>query len=115
MVQLGVIAPRFAILDETDSGLDIDALRTVGEGINRIMRAPDKAVLLNTHYERLLEIVAPDFVHVLPATVIILVLALPLLNVLPNEQTSLTDKGFAVFDAGDAVGIFDGPGTDITP
>src|SRR3546814_17263109 len=56
MVQLGVIAPRFAILDETDSGLDIDALRTVGEGINRIMRAPDKAVLLITHYERLLEI-----------------------------------------------------------
>src|SRR3546814_12781483 len=65
MVQLGVIAPRFAILDETDSGLDIDALRTVGEGINRIMRAPDQAVLLITHYERLLEIVAPDFVHVL--------------------------------------------------
>ena len=65
MVQLGIIAPRFAILDETDSGLDIDALRTVGEGINRIMRAPDKAVMLITHYERLLEIVAPDFVHVL--------------------------------------------------
>ncbi|HVI99688.1 MAG TPA: Fe-S cluster assembly ATPase SufC [Sphingomonas sp.] len=65
MVQMGIIAPRFAILDETDSGLDIDALRTVGEGINRIMRAPDKAVLLITHYERLLEIVAPDFVHVL--------------------------------------------------
>src|SRR3546814_341712 len=65
MGQLCVIAPRFAILDETDSGLDIDALRTVGEGINRIMRAPDKAVLLITHYERLLEIVAPDFVHVL--------------------------------------------------
>jgi Fe-S cluster assembly ATP-binding protein len=65
MVQMGIIAPKFAILDETDSGLDIDALRTVGEGINRIMRAPDKAVLLITHYERLLEIVAPDFVHVL--------------------------------------------------
>ncbi|RIA45739.1 Fe-S cluster assembly ATP-binding protein [Hephaestia caeni] len=65
MVQMGIIAPRFAILDETDSGLDIDALKAVGEGINRIMRAPDKAVLLITHYERLLEIVAPDFVHVL--------------------------------------------------
>ncbi|HEU4959970.1 MAG TPA: Fe-S cluster assembly ATPase SufC [Sphingomonas sp.] len=65
MVQMGIIAPKFAILDETDSGLDIDALRTVGEGINRIMRAPDKAVLLITHYERLLEIVAPDYVHVL--------------------------------------------------
>jgi len=53
------------ILDETDSGLDIDALRIVGAGINRIMRGPDKAVLLITHYQRLLEIVEPDFVHVL--------------------------------------------------
>jgi Fe-S cluster assembly ATP-binding protein len=65
MVQMGIMDPKFAILDETDSGLDIDALRTVGEGINRIMRAPDKAVLLITHYERLLEYVRPDFVHVL--------------------------------------------------
>jgi Fe-S cluster assembly ATP-binding protein len=65
MVQMGIIAPKFAILDETDSGLDIDALRAVGEGINRIMRAPDKAVLLITHYERLLEVVKPDRVHVL--------------------------------------------------
>jgi Fe-S cluster assembly ATP-binding protein len=67
MVQMGIIDPRLAILDETDSGLDIDALRVVGEGINRIMRKPDKAVLLITHYERLLEIVQPDFVHVLAA------------------------------------------------
>jgi Fe-S cluster assembly ATP-binding protein len=65
MVQMGILAPKFAILDETDSGLDIDALRIVGEGINRIMRAPDKGVLLITHYERLLEIVRPDRVHVL--------------------------------------------------
>ena len=65
MVQMGVIAPRLAILDETDSGLDIDALRIVGDGINRIMRAPDKAVLLITHYQRLLDYVKPDFVHVL--------------------------------------------------
>ena len=65
MVQMGIMRPRFAVLDETDSGLDIDALRTVGAGINRIMRAPDKAVLLITHYERLLEYVRPDFVHVL--------------------------------------------------
>ena len=65
MVQLGIIDPRLAILDETDSGLDIDALRIVGAGINRIMRGPDKAVLLITHYQRLLEIVEPDFVHVL--------------------------------------------------
>jgi Fe-S cluster assembly ATP-binding protein len=65
MVQMGIIGPRLAILDETDSGLDIDALKAVGDGINRIMRAPDKAVLLITHYQRLLDYVRPDFVHVL--------------------------------------------------
>ena len=65
MVQMGIVNPKFAILDETDSGLDIDALRVVGDGINRIMRAPDKAVLLITHYQRLLDYVEPDFVHVL--------------------------------------------------
>jgi Fe-S cluster assembly ATP-binding protein len=54
-----------AVLDETDSGLDIDALRIVGEGINSTMRAPDKAVLLITHYQRLLDYVKPDYVHVL--------------------------------------------------
>ena len=65
MVQMGIMNPRFAVLDETDSGLDIDALRTVGRGINRIMRAPDKGVLLITHYQRLLDYVEPDKVHVL--------------------------------------------------
>jgi Fe-S cluster assembly ATP-binding protein len=65
MVQMGIIDPALAILDETDSGLDIDALRVVGDGINRIMRKPDKAVLLITHYQRLLDYVRPDFVHVL--------------------------------------------------
>jgi Fe-S cluster assembly ATP-binding protein len=65
MVQMGIIDPRLAVLDETDSGLDIDALRVVGDGINRIMRRPDKAVLLITHYQRLLDLVEPDFVHVL--------------------------------------------------
>ncbi|GGB18534.1 ABC transporter ATP-binding protein [Sphingomonas metalli] len=65
MVQMGIVDPKFAILDETDSGLDIDALRIVGDGINRIMRKPDKAVLLITHYQRLLDYVKPDFVHVL--------------------------------------------------
>jgi Fe-S cluster assembly ATP-binding protein len=67
MVQMALIDPRLAVLDETDSGLDIDALRVVGDGINRIMRSPDKAVLLITHYQRLLDIVEPDFVHVLAA------------------------------------------------
>ena len=65
MVQMGIMDPKFAILDETDSGLDIDALKAVGEGINRIMRAPDKGVLLITHYQRLLDYVEPDRVHVL--------------------------------------------------
>ena len=65
MVQMGIIDPALAVLDETDSGLDIDALRIVGDGINRIMRKPDKAVLLITHYQRLLDYVRPDFVHVL--------------------------------------------------
>ena len=65
MVQMGILDPKLAILDETDSGLDIDALRVCGEGINAIMRRPDKAVLLITHYQRLLDYVEPDFVHVL--------------------------------------------------
>jgi Fe-S cluster assembly ATP-binding protein len=65
MVQMGILDPAFAVLDETDSGLDIDALRVVGDGINAIMRRPDKAVLLITHYQRLLDYVKPDKVHVL--------------------------------------------------
>ena len=67
MVQMGILDPTLAILDETDSGLDIDALRVVGDGINAIMRRPDKAVLLITHYQRLLDYVRPDFVHILSA------------------------------------------------
>jgi Fe-S cluster assembly ATP-binding protein len=65
MVQMGILSPSFAVLDETDSGLDIDALRIVGEGINAIMRAPDKGVLLITHYQRLLDVVKPDRVSIL--------------------------------------------------
>ena len=67
MVQMGIMNPKFAILDETDSGLDIDALRSVGAGINAIMRRADKGVLLITHYQRLLDYVKPDRVHVLNA------------------------------------------------
>ena len=65
MVQMGILDPAFAVLDETDSGLDIDALRIVGAGINAIMRHPDKAVLLITHYQRLLDVVKPDKVSIL--------------------------------------------------
>ncbi|MEN7537355.1 Fe-S cluster assembly ATPase SufC [Aurantiacibacter flavus] len=67
MVQMGILDPKLAVLDETDSGLDIDALKVVGEGINAIMRRPDKAVLLITHYQRLLDYVKPDYVHILAA------------------------------------------------
>ncbi len=67
MVQMGILDPAFAVLDETDSGLDIDALRVVGEGINAIMRSPEKGVLLITHYQRLLDYVKPDKVSVLAA------------------------------------------------
>ncbi|QKG70867.1 Fe-S cluster assembly ATPase SufC [Erythrobacter mangrovi] len=65
MVQMGILDPKLAVLDETDSGLDIDALRIVGEGINAIMRDPAKGVLLITHYQRLLDVVKPDRVSVL--------------------------------------------------
>ena len=64
--QMAVLEPRLAILDEIDSGLDIDALRVVAEGVNALRR-PDRAVLLVTHYKRLLEYVEPDVVHVMAA------------------------------------------------
>jgi Fe-S cluster assembly ATP-binding protein len=64
ILQMAVLAPRLAILDETDSGLDIDALKAVAAGINA-MRSPERAMILVTHYQRLLEYVAPDFVHVM--------------------------------------------------
>ena len=62
--QMAMLSPRLLILDETDSGLDIDALRIVSEGVNA-MRAPDRAMLVITHYQRLLDYVKPDRVHVL--------------------------------------------------
>jgi Fe-S cluster assembly ATP-binding protein len=64
--QMAVLEPRLAILDETDSGLDIDALRTVSVGVNAL-RSPDRAMIVVTHYQRLLEYIVPDFVHVLAA------------------------------------------------
>jgi Fe-S cluster assembly ATP-binding protein len=62
--QMAVLEPALAILDETDSGLDIDALRIVAEGVNRL-RGPDRAMIVVTHYQRLLNYIVPDFVHVL--------------------------------------------------
>jgi len=64
ILQMALLEPRLAILDETDSGLDIDALRIVAEGVNAL-RSPDRAIILVTHYQRLLDYVEPDVVHVL--------------------------------------------------
>jgi Fe-S cluster assembly ATP-binding protein len=64
ILQMAVLQPKLAVLDETDSGLDIDALRIVAEGVNKL-RGADKAIILVTHYQRLLNYIEPDFVHVL--------------------------------------------------
>jgi Fe-S cluster assembly ATP-binding protein len=64
ILQMAVLSPRLALLDETDSGLDIDALRIVAEGVNKL-RTKENAVILVTHYQRLLDYIKPDFVHVL--------------------------------------------------
>ena len=64
IVQMAVLEPKLAILDETDSGLDIDALKIVAKGVNA-MRSPDRSIIVVTHYQRLLNYIVPDFVHVL--------------------------------------------------
>jgi Fe-S cluster assembly ATP-binding protein len=64
ILQMAMLEPSLAILDETDSGLDIDALKAVAQGVNTL-RAPDRAIVLVTHYQRLLDYIEPDFVHVL--------------------------------------------------
>ncbi len=64
VLQMALLEPKLAILDETDSGLDIDALRVVADGVNR-MRSPDRALVVITHYQRLLDYIVPDYVHVL--------------------------------------------------
>src|ERR671913_391432 len=64
ILQMAVLEPRLAVLDETDSGLDIDALRVVADGVNKL-RSPENAIVLVTHYQRLLNYIVPDFVHVL--------------------------------------------------
>src|SRR5690554_1599748 len=64
VLQMSLLEPRLAILDETDSGLDIDALKVVADGVNRL-RSPDRALIVITHYQRLLDYIVPDHVHVL--------------------------------------------------
>ena len=63
-MQLDLLKPKFAIMDETDSGLDVDALRVVSEGINRFQEETNGGILMITHYKRILNYVKPDFVHV---------------------------------------------------
>jgi len=67
VLQLELLKPRFAILDETDSGLDVDALRVVSEGVNRVRASGEVGTLLITHYTRILRYITPDFVHVMSA------------------------------------------------
>jgi Fe-S cluster assembly ATP-binding protein len=67
ILQMELLKPRFAVLDETDSGLDVDALKIVSEGVNRVKAAGDMGVLLITHYTRILKYIKPDFVHVFVA------------------------------------------------
>jgi Fe-S cluster assembly ATP-binding protein len=64
ILQMAMLEPKFALMDETDSGLDIDALRIVADGVNA-MRGPNLGVLLITHYQRLLDYIIPDYVHVM--------------------------------------------------
>lgn len=64
ILQMALFEPKLAVLDETDSGLDIDALRTVSEGVNAV-RSPERSIILVTHYQRLLDYIEPDYVHVL--------------------------------------------------
>jgi len=64
ILQMAILEPRLAVLDETDSGLDIDALRVVAHGVNELL-TPDNAVVLVTHYQRLLNYIVPDYVHVM--------------------------------------------------
>ncbi|MDD4933642.1 MAG: Fe-S cluster assembly ATPase SufC [Methylacidiphilaceae bacterium] len=66
ILQMAILRPRYAVLDETDSGLDIDALKVVAAGVNRL-RGPEAGFLIITHYQRLLDYIAPDFVHVMVA------------------------------------------------
>ena len=87
IVQMAVLEPKLAILDETDSGLDIDALKIVAKGVNA-MRSPDRSIIVVTHYQRLLNYIVPDFVHVLVEGRIVK-------SGGPELALELEDKGYA--------------------
>src|SRR5579863_6813471 len=96
ILQMAVLEPKIAILDETDSGLDIDALRIVAQGVNS-MRSPERAVLVVTHYQRLLHYIVPDFVHVLVDGRIAK-------SGGPELALDLEDKGYGAFETGAGAG-----------
>jgi len=91
ILQMAVLEPKLAILDETDSGLDIDALKIVAQGVNA-MRSPDRAILVVTHYQRLLNYIVPDRVHVLVDGRIVR-------SGGPELALQLEDKGYAALEA----------------
>jgi Fe-S cluster assembly ATP-binding protein len=98
--QMAVLEPKLAILDETDSGLDIDALRLVAEGVNRL-RSKDRAMIVVTHYQRLLEHIVPDYVHVLADGKIVASGGADLALKLEAQGYAWLDKGgIAVLSAG---------------
>jgi Fe-S cluster assembly ATP-binding protein len=94
ILQMSLLEPKLAILDETDSGLDIDALKAVANGIN-VLRHPDRAILLITHYQRLLDYIVPDFVHVLSQGKIVK-------SGDKSLALELEEKGYAWLNEGDA-------------
>ncbi len=91
ILQMAVLEPKLAILDETDSGLDIDALRIVADGVNS-MRSPERAILVVTHYQRLLDYIVPDKVHVLVDGRIVR-------SGGPELARELEDKGYGAYGA----------------
>ena len=116
MLQMAVLEPRMAILDETDSGLDIDALRIVAEGVNAMLN-PNLGVLLITHYQRLLNYIKPDVVHVLAQGRIVktggkdLALRTRGRGLRPDPSRGRSDRGRARRGAPRA----EGPGPDLEP
>jgi Fe-S cluster assembly ATP-binding protein len=90
ILQLELLKPKFAILDETDSGLDVDALRIVSEGVNRVKENSDLGIMLITHYTRILRYIRPDFVHVFSAGKIVEAGG-------PELADKLEEKGYAEY------------------
>ena len=90
ILQLELLKPKFAILDETDSGLDVDALRIVSEGVNRVKGNSDLGIMLITHYTRILRYIRPDFVHVFSAGKIVEAGG-------PELADKLEEKGYAEY------------------